>query len=94
VEGDAADKPPLPAWPKGWQLGEPDLVVEMPEAYVLPANGADVFRNFVIPVPSFSTRYVKAMEFRTDNLWNAFWMLALLILFDASSRSGKGRRRA
>jgi tetratricopeptide (TPR) repeat protein len=67
VEGDAADKPPQPVWPKGWQLGEPDLVVQMPEAYSLTASGADVFRNFVIPAPSASTRFVRAMEFRTDN---------------------------
>src|SRR5262249_2635004 len=67
VEGDPADKPPVPHWPSGWQLGEPDLVVQMPEAYTLQATGADVFRNFVLPVPLSGTRYVKAMEFRTDN---------------------------
>jgi len=38
----------------------------------------------------FPTFFLKSLEFRTDNLWNTFWMLALLILFDASSRSGKG----
>ena len=67
AEGAPADKPPLPHWPRGWQLGEPDMVVTMPEAYTLPATGSDVFRNFVIPLPLPSTRYVRAMEFRTDN---------------------------
>jgi tetratricopeptide (TPR) repeat protein len=67
VEGDPAEKPPLPTWPKGWQLGEPDLVVKMPQPYTLKAGGADVFRNFVIPVGLSSMRYVRAMEFRTDN---------------------------
>ena len=37
----------------------------------------------------FPPFFLKSLEFRTDNLWNAFWMLALLILFDASSRSGR-----
>jgi tetratricopeptide (TPR) repeat protein len=66
-EGNAADKPPLPKWPEGWQLGQPDLVVQMPEPYPLQAAGSDVFRNFVVPVPLTSTRYVRAIEFHTDN---------------------------
>ena len=36
-------------WNDGWQLGTPDLVVRMPEAYTVPADGADVFRTFVHP---------------------------------------------
>jgi tetratricopeptide (TPR) repeat protein len=67
VEGDAAAKPPIPKWPDGWQLGEPDLVLKMPRPYTLDARGTDVFRNFVIPVPLSSTRYVRAVEFRADN---------------------------
>jgi len=67
VEGDPADRPRPPAWPNGWQLGEPDLVVTMPQPYTLGAGGADVFRNFVVPVGLSSMRYVRALEFRTDN---------------------------
>jgi tetratricopeptide (TPR) repeat protein len=66
-EGNAADKPQTPDWPKGWQLGKPDLIVKMPQPYTLPAAGPDVFRNFVLPLPLPATRYVRAMEFRTDN---------------------------
>ena len=67
VEGAPADKPPIPAWPQGWQLGQPDLVLNMADAYTLPAGEADVFRNFVFQVPLPSTRYVRAIEFRTDS---------------------------
>ncbi len=66
IEGEASDRPPIPKWPEGWQLGQPDLVVKMPRAYTLPAAGKDVFRNFVVPVPLATTRYVRAIEFRTD----------------------------
>jgi Flp pilus assembly protein TadD len=66
-EGDPADKPSLPKWPDGWQLGKPDLVIQMPDAYRLQATGTDVFRNFVVPVPLTSTRYVRAIEFRAGN---------------------------
>ena len=66
-EGDARTPAAAPTWPDGWQLGTPDLVVTMPEAFTVPARGGDVFRNFVFPVPASPTRYVRAIEFRADN---------------------------
>jgi len=67
IEGDPSELPPIPKWREGWQLGEPDLVVRLPQRYTLRPDGTDVFRNFVIPVPLSSTRYVRAMEFQPDN---------------------------
>jgi tetratricopeptide (TPR) repeat protein len=59
----AASAPAAPPAPgDGWALGAPDLVVEMPEPYAVPHTGADVFRNFVVPVPLERTRYVRAVE--------------------------------
>ena len=66
-EGDPSDLPPAPHWPAGWQLGEPDLVVTMPQPYTLRAEGEEVYRNFVIPIPVASTRYVKGVEFQPGN---------------------------
>ena len=62
-EGNPSDAPPPPAFAAGWQLGEPDLVVTLPE-YSLPPGGADLFRNFVVPVPVAGMRYVRGLEFR------------------------------
>ena len=67
VEGNADRSQTPPRWNDGWQLGSPDLVVRMPEAYAVPADGADVFRTFVIPIPVGGPRYVRAIEFRPDN---------------------------
>ena len=67
IEGNPSDLPPMPKWREGWQLGEPDLVVRLPQRYTLRPGGTDVFRNFVIPVPLSSTRYIRAMEFQPDN---------------------------
>jgi tetratricopeptide (TPR) repeat protein len=66
VEGDPASLPPQPSFPSGWELGPPDLVLTMP-AYTLRADGADMFRNFVLPVPLERMRYVRAWEFRPGN---------------------------
>lgn len=66
-EGDPAELPPTPEWTDGWQLGEPDLIVQMPASYELVAEGADVFRNFVLPTSLRQTRYVQGVEFRPLN---------------------------
>jgi tetratricopeptide (TPR) repeat protein/mono/diheme cytochrome c family protein len=65
-EGNLVDRPTPPAAAGGWQLGKPDLVLTLAEPYVLRPGTRDVFRNFVIPVPIATTRYVRAVEFRAD----------------------------
>jgi tetratricopeptide (TPR) repeat protein len=65
-EGNPGEAPKPPAFSGGWQLGTPDLVLTLPEAYVLRPGSRDVFRNFVLPVPLATTRYVRAVEFRAD----------------------------
>ena len=66
-EGNAADLPAPPTFASEWQLGQPDLIVRMPEPYALPADGPDIYRNFVLPIPTDRVRYVRAMEFRPGN---------------------------
>ncbi|HXG46917.1 MAG TPA: tetratricopeptide repeat protein [Methylomirabilota bacterium] len=82
-EGEAADRPTPPSRTDGWQLGVPDLTVEMPEPYELPADGRDVYRNFVIPVNLPARRFVRAVEFKagTRVLHHVF------IRFDRSRQS-------
>ncbi|HWN85017.1 MAG TPA: tetratricopeptide repeat protein [Vicinamibacterales bacterium] len=65
-EGNPAAAPPPPVFSSGWQLGTPDLVLTPTEPYVLRPGARDVFRNFVLPVPITTTRYVRAVEFRAD----------------------------
>ena len=67
LEGDPADRPLTPTWPSGWRLGRPDLVVRMSEPFVVPPDGNDVFRVFVLPIPTSAPRYVKGLEFRPGN---------------------------
>lgn len=66
-EGDARQLPPARAWTEGWQLGAPDLVVSLPEPYTLGAEGSDVFRIFVMPIPIDRLRFVRGLEFRPGN---------------------------
>lgn len=63
-EGDPSRTPAPPKFPEGWQLGEPDLVVRMDRSYEVPADGADIYRNFVVPLDLDEDKWVKAVELR------------------------------
>ena len=63
-EGDPEKAPAPPKFPEGWQLGEPDLVVTMAEAYPVPAEGRDIYRNFVLPLDLPEDKWVRAVELR------------------------------
>ncbi len=87
LEGAGADLPAAPVFATGWPLGTPDLVLTPDRAWTLPAEGGDVFRNFVLPVPLSQRRFVRAIEIRPGNA---------RILHHANAlpdRSGVGRQR-
>jgi mono/diheme cytochrome c family protein len=63
--GDVRKAPAPPVFPvDGWRLGKPDLVLQMPAGFDVPASGPDVFRNFVIPTNLTDDKWVRAIEFR------------------------------
>ncbi len=66
-EGDPKQLPKPPTFPDGWQLGEPDLVLKMEQPFEIPADGPDVYRCFVIPIPIDKDAMVSAVEFRPGN---------------------------
>ncbi len=60
--GDSGAEPPTPEFSDGWQLREPDLVLNVDETIEVAAAGPDRFRNFVIRIPGDRTRFVEAIE--------------------------------
>jgi hypothetical protein len=67
LEGAPGDLPPPPQFPDGWKLGKPDIVITMPAAYAIPADGPDVYRNFVFALDVPKGKYIKAAEYRPSN---------------------------
>jgi mono/diheme cytochrome c family protein len=63
-EGDAAQKIEPPKFTSGWQLGEPDLIVEMPAAYHVPADGPDIYRNIAVPLGLTEDKWITAIDMR------------------------------
>lgn len=66
-EGDSADLPPTPHFAEGWQLGPPDLVVQMPQTFQIPADGEDIYQCFVLPLPLPAGTSVAAVEMHPGN---------------------------
>ena len=64
--GSPNDMPPLPKFTDGWQLGEPDYVIELPEVQI-PATGADYFPTPNVTVNIPEDHWVRAIEIRPSN---------------------------
>jgi hypothetical protein len=83
-EGDRRDAPPPPAFAGGWQLGPPDLVLEVPHDMTLAADGGDLFRVFVLPTGLREDKHVAAVEVRPGNRRVAHHAL---VYFDLSGKA-------
>lgn len=67
LEGDAGDLPARPAITTTWRVGAPDVILEPEAAFTVPADGTDVYRNFVIHVPPEADGWIKAVELLPGN---------------------------
>jgi hypothetical protein len=65
-EGDPSFLPEEKVPTGEWQLGDPDLIVEMSEPFT-PARGKDVYRCFVVTNPFEEAVYVKAADVLPGN---------------------------
>jgi len=63
-EGPSAEIPPAPDFTDGWQLGKPDLVLEAPSSFELPAAGRDFYWNVIFTPNLPARRWVRAVEIR------------------------------
>ena len=63
-EGNPANAPAPPKFASGWMLGQPDLIVEMPAAYHVPADGPDIYRNIAIPLGLAEDKWITAIDMK------------------------------
>lgn len=66
-KGDPNDMPPAPEYPRGWSIGTPDVVFEMPEEYHVPADDVVQYEYFYIPTNFSEPKWVQAIEVRPGN---------------------------
>ena len=66
-EGDTKLRPVPPVFKTGWKLGTPDLVLDMPEAFKIPATGHDIYHQFVFPLNLKKDIHLVGIECRPGN---------------------------
>jgi mono/diheme cytochrome c family protein len=62
--GDLRDAPPPKKWAEGWNIAEPDLVVKMPKAVEIPAQGELDYTYEIVGTHFAADRWVQMSEFR------------------------------
>jgi hypothetical protein len=63
--GDPAGAPePIEFIEAEWAIGEPDLILQMPETFVVGDEVEDLYQNFTVDIPLEGNRWVKAIEFK------------------------------
>ncbi len=66
-EGDRRDAPPPVSRTDGWNISQPDTIVQMPQAKHLPASGDVPYQYIIIPTGFKEDRWVRMSEIRPSN---------------------------
>jgi mono/diheme cytochrome c family protein len=62
--GDPRDAPPPISWPEGWNIGEPDYVVRIPQPVTVPSAERLPYQYQEVTVTLTEDRWVQAMQIR------------------------------
>ena len=65
--GDPRDAPPQVRWARGWNIQNPDAVLEMPRAVQIPAQGDVPYTYVILPTHFKEDRWVRMSEVRPSN---------------------------
>jgi hypothetical protein len=66
-EGNAKDAKPNPTFATGWRIPQPDLVIQLPEPYPIPASGTIDYVYTIVPTGLTEDRWIQFAEPRPGN---------------------------
>ena len=75
-EGDPKDAPAPRKFVEGWNIGKPDLILEMPTAFEIPASGTIDYQYVVIPTNLTEDKWVRLSEVRPEARANMHHVIA------------------
>ncbi|MGE3948549.1 MAG: DUF3471 domain-containing protein [Blastocatellales bacterium] len=78
VEGNPKDMPAAPTFTEGWEIGQPDMVVQIPEEYSY-KGGDDEYQYFDVPTNFTEDRYVVRAEARPGNRKIVHHIIAFIV---------------
>jgi hypothetical protein len=65
--GDPKDAPQSVRWTEGWNIGQPDVTVQMPQPVAIPTEGDVPYTYVIIPTHFAEDRWVRMSEIRPGN---------------------------
>jgi len=66
-EGDLSQLPDAPTFASGWKIGEPDMIVKMPEPFTVPAEGVVDYQDIRVDPGFTEDVWITAAEGRPGN---------------------------
>lgn len=66
-EGNKAEAPAPRTWVEGWNIGKPDVVLQMPKPFEVTASGEVEYQYIVVPTGFTEDKWVQAVEIRPSN---------------------------
>ena len=67
IQGNPSEEYPIPEFPEGSAIGDPDFILTMEESTFIEGNYEDYYRCFVFESISEDDLYITAMEVRPGN---------------------------
>ncbi len=92
-EGNKADLPLAPKFVEGWVLGKPDVVIEMPEAFEVPAEGVIPYKYFTAHTNFTEDKWVRGVEIRAGQRSVVHHVILMLREPDGAPSTGEAGRR-
>jgi hypothetical protein len=67
LEGDPKDAPQPRQFVEGWHAGKPDVVIQIPKAFQVPAKGTIPYQYIVVPTNFTEDKWIQSVEVRPSN---------------------------
>jgi hypothetical protein len=90
LEGNPADLPPAREYVTGWTIGQPEMVLEMPEAFEVPPSGTIEYQYVILPYKFTEDRWVQAAEVRPGDRSVVHHVIAFIR--DPNSKWGRDQK--
>ncbi len=65
-QGDPSQTPAMPRFETGWNIGKPDVIIDIGRDYEVPAQGTVAYQYFTVPSNFTEDKWVEAAEIRPD----------------------------
>jgi peroxiredoxin len=89
--GDASKVPAPPHFAEEWTVGEPDVILQIPKPFTVPAEGVVDYQRFVVPTGFTEDKWVQSIECLPGDRSVVHHIIAYLLTKEMLE--GKERRR-